>query len=243
MKIMVINGTQNKGCTYKMKEMFLEALGKAHEITEYRLPDDAPVFCTGCKACFFKDISVCPHREYTLPIWNGIKEADLIVITSPVYVFHATGQIKALLDHYGTKWMAHSPEKELFLKKAVIITNAVGQGMKNVIKDIGDSLDFWGVARRYSIRQALFVVEWEKVSEKKKQNIRKQCIRVAKKVQGPVKKPRFRIRLLFKIMGIAQKLINKSLIKKGESETIDYRYWKKNGWLNGDKPWKANKKI
>ncbi|GHU99741.1 hypothetical protein FACS1894211_05690 [Clostridia bacterium] len=51
MRIVVINGAKNKGCTYKMKDLFLEALGGGHEITEYHLPDDAPVFCTGCKAC------------------------------------------------------------------------------------------------------------------------------------------------------------------------------------------------
>lgn len=238
MKITVINGTKNKGCTYKMKDAFLEALGGGHEITEYHLPADASEFCTGCKACFLKDISACPHRGYTVPVWNSILAADLIVFTSPVYVFHATGQVKALLDHYGTKWMAHSPEREMFLKKAVIITNAAGAGMKNVIKDIGDSLDYWGVAKRYSIKQALFGAEWEKVSVKKKADINKQCVRVAKKVQRPVKKPRFKIRFLFGVMGMAQKMINKSLVKKGEPETTDYRYWKDNGWLNGGKPWR-----
>lgn len=238
MKITVINGTKNKGCTYKMKDAFLEALGNGHEITEYHLPADAPEFCTGCKACFFKDISVCPHREYTVPIWNSILAADLIVFTSPVYVFHVTGQMKALLDHYGTKWMAHSPEKEMFFKKTVIITNAAGAGMKNVIKDIGDSLDYWGVARRYAIKQALFGAEWDKLPDKKKANIKKRCERVANKVQKPVKKPRFKIRFLFGVMKIGQKMINKSLVKKGEPQTTDYNYWKAQGWFDGGKPWR-----
>jgi len=237
MKIVVINGTKNKGCTYQMKNMFLESLGKGHEIKEYVLPDDAPVFCAGCKACFFKNISVCPHSEYTMPIWNSILESDLIVFTSPVYVFHATGQMKALLDHFATKWMAHSPEKEIFRKRAVIITNAAGAGTKNVIKDIGDSLDYWGVAKRYSIKKGLFYTIWDEVSDKKKRAIRKQCKKVAKKISRPVKKPRFKVRFLFGIMKLGQKMINKKLVKEGKSQTTDYFYWKENGWLNGKKPW------
>jgi multimeric flavodoxin WrbA len=220
-----------------MKEIFLSHLAGA-EITEYNLPDDAPVFCTGCKACFFEDISVCPHRQYIEPIWNSILACDLLVITSPVYVFHATAQVKALLDHLGTKWMAHSPAKEMFLKKAVIVTNAVGTGMKNVIKDIGDSLDFWGVAKRYAIKQALFYTDWEQVATKRKAAFEKQCGRVAKKAAKPVRRPRFKIRLLFFVMRIAQKMINSAIKKQGGASTKDYLYWKEQGFLDGVKPWK-----
>jgi multimeric flavodoxin WrbA len=63
MNITVINGTEQHGCTYQIKEQFLGAIGSEHIVTEYYLPKDCPVFCTGCKACFYKDISVCPHAE------------------------------------------------------------------------------------------------------------------------------------------------------------------------------------
>lgn len=242
MKIVVINGTSYKGCTSQMKEMFLKSLGNDNEITEFYLPKDCPVFCLGCKTCFNNDISSCPHKEYTLPIWEKIKDSNLLVITSPVYVFHLAGQVKALLDHYGSKWLAHSPEKEMFLKKAVIITNAIGQGMNNVIKDIGDSLDFWGIGKRYSISQALYDVQWDKVSIKRIKNIQKQCDKVAKQVSKPLKRPRFKIRMLFKVMSIAHPLINKGQVKKGEKESIDYLYWKSKGWFNGVKPWKNKKR-
>ncbi len=238
MKIVVINGVSYKGATYRMKDMFLESLGSEHDIIEYNLPTDSPNFCTGCKVCFFKDISACPHSKYTNAIWDSIVESDLIVFTSPVYVMRATGQVKALLDHYGSKWMAHSPQKELFMKKAVIITNAAGRGMNSVIKDIGVSLDFWGVAKRYSIKKALFYTDWDKTSEKTKINIKKQCTKIAKKLNMPINKPRFKIRFLFGIMRIAQKMINKKLLKDGEETTSDYSYWQEMGWLDGGKPWK-----
>jgi Na+-translocating ferredoxin:NAD+ oxidoreductase RNF subunit RnfB len=54
MNIIVINGTEQEGCTHAMKELFLDAVGRDDSIIEYYLPRDCPEFCTGCKACFYK---------------------------------------------------------------------------------------------------------------------------------------------------------------------------------------------
>lgn len=48
MKCVVINGTEQKGCTYNLKEIFLDEL-KPKQLTEFYLSKDAPQYCTGCK--------------------------------------------------------------------------------------------------------------------------------------------------------------------------------------------------
>ncbi|MCL2343641.1 MAG: NAD(P)H-dependent oxidoreductase [Firmicutes bacterium] len=239
MNITVINGTEHRGCTFAMKELFLTAMGEGHAVTEYVLPRDCPAFCTGCKACFYRDISVCPHARYTVPIWESILAADLLIFTSPTYVFHVTAQMKALLDHYGTKWMAHSPEAPMFRKQAVILVNAIGQGMGKTAKDIKDSLDFWGVAHTTVIKQAMFQAKWEDVSDKRKTAARKKCEAAAARVKS-VKtiKPRLKIEGIFAVMKMAQKMIDKGERKAGREHTKDYLYWKEHGWLDGKKPWK-----
>jgi len=240
MNIVVINGTEQKGSTFAMKEMFLDAIGRNHTITEYNLPTDSPEFCIGCKACFYKDISVCPHKQYTVPIWETISAVDLLVFASPVYAFHATAQTMALLDHYCTKWMAHSPEKQMFSKQAVIITNAAGRGMTNVIKDIGDSLRYWGVARVYGIKQGLFESRWEFVTDKRKANIKRQCEKVCRRLKPVGKaKPSIGIKGRFYIMRVVQKMIHKDMQKKGQPETRDHIHWKQNGWLDSKRPWNS----
>ena len=238
MNIVVINGTEQQGCTFAMKELFLEAMGEGHKISEYFLPRDCPEFCTGCKACFSKDISICPHAQYTVPIWESILAADLLVFASPTYAFHVTAQLKALLDHYCTKWLAHSPEKQLFSKQAVIITNAIGQGMGKTAKDIKDSLDFWGVAYTYIIKQALFQAQWDGVDNKRKMAYQAQCEKIAKKIKRRKHvKPRLKIKGLFLMMKFAQIMIDKSERKAGRGQTKDYLHWQENGWLGGKKPW------
>jgi multimeric flavodoxin WrbA len=239
MKIVVINGTEQHGCTYAIKEIFLDAVGRGNNITELVLPADCPVFCTGCKACFYKDISVCPHAEYTVPIWEAISAADLLVFATPVYVFHATAQIKALLDHYGTKWMAHSPESQMFHKQAVILTCAAGAGMGGAVKDISDSLRYWGVSKIYAVKQALHETRWEQVSQNRKDNIARKCSAIVRRIKPTGKvTPGIGTRVRFSIMRMATKLINKSQIKAGQPETQDHKYWRENGWLNGARPWK-----
>ena len=241
MRIVVINGTEQKGCSFQMKEMFLDIVGRGNTITEYYLPKDCPDFCTGCKACFYKDISVCPHRDYTVPVWDAIAAADLLVFVSPVYVFHATAQTKALLDHYASKWMAHSPDRRLFKKQAVIITNSAGMGMNNVIKDIGDSLRYWGVERIYPVKQALFESRWENIAEKRKSAIKRQCERINVRIKRTKQiKPGFGTIMRFYIMRMAQKMIHKAQIKAGQPETKDHKYWRENGWLGDKRPWKES---
>jgi len=239
MNIVVINGTEQQGCTFAMKEIFLQAIGNEHQVTEYVLPRDCPAFCTGCKACFFHDISVCPHSKYTVPIWDNILKADLLVFVSPTYVFHVTAQMKALLDHFASKWLSHSPEKQLFSKQAVIITNAVGQGMGKTARDIKDSLDFWGIAHIYIIKQALHQVKWDIVDDKKKDELHRRCKRIVKKIkQRKQVKPRLKVKVLFFVIKIAHTMISKSEVKAGRKQTKDYLYWQENGWLDGEKPWK-----
>ena len=72
MNITIINGTEQKGCTFAMKEVLLSAMGGDQTVAEYYLPRDCPVFCTGCKVCFSGDISVCPHSKYTAPRRNRV---------------------------------------------------------------------------------------------------------------------------------------------------------------------------
>lgn len=70
MKITVINGTEKRGVTYRLKEIFLSEFREIADITEYSLPKDCPAFCTGCVSCILKVESCCKGHQ-TQPVLVG----------------------------------------------------------------------------------------------------------------------------------------------------------------------------
>lgn len=119
MKIVIINGQNHKGSTNHIAVSLANKVGG--EIKEFFLPRDFNEFCLGCTSCFMKNENTCPHYEKLKPITDALLESDLIILASPVYVFHASGAMKSLLDHYGYMWMAHRPEESMFKKQGIAI--------------------------------------------------------------------------------------------------------------------------
>lgn len=149
MKITIINGQNHKGPAYHIAKMLSEKCGG--DVTEFFLPRDFSSFCTGCTSCFVKSEKLCPHYEKLRPLTKSIDNADVIILASPVYVYHTTGAMKAFLDHYGYRWMVHRPEEKMFSKQAVCISTAAGAGMKSTNKDMADSMFFWGIGKTYPL--------------------------------------------------------------------------------------------
>ena len=238
MKIVVINGTEKRGVTYKLKEIFLEQF-KSSEITEYYLPKDCPSFCVGCTNCFMKGESNCKDFSYINKIEKSLLEADLIVMTSPAYVMHASGAMKAFLDHLAYRWMPHRPAPEMFGKRAVIITQCIGAGAKSAAKDIKHSLSWWGISKIGVFSSALMNdIVWKKLSEKRRLKLTKNINRLARKfVRINYSKPAH-TKLITKIRFTFCRLIQKQVRKNGNSG-LDNEYWYNNGWLGKSRPWKS----
>ena len=229
MRIVLINGTNNKGSTYCVAKMLADKVGG--ELIEFFLPRDFDEFCLGCTTCFTKGENLCPHHSKIMKITNALLEADLIILDSPVYCFHASGAMKTLLDHYGYMWMSHRPEESMFKKQGVVISTAAGAGTKSTNKDMKDSLFFWGVAKNYEFGIPVAATSWEQISEKKLKKIDKATTRIAKKItrrNGKVK-PSIGAKLFFAIM---------RLLQKNGWNPKDKEYWKEKGWTEKKRPWK-----
>lgn len=229
MKITIIHGQSHKGSTYHIARMIAEKSGG--EITEFFLPRDFGLFCTGCVTCFTKSENLCPHYEKLKPVTEAINNADVIILASPVYVYHATGAMKNLLDHYGYRWMVHRPEEKMFNKQAVCISTAAGAGMKSTNKDMADSTFFWGIPKTYKYGTGVAEISWERVSDKIKKRIDKKTDNLARKIRknyGNIK-PSVKTKAFFYIMHLMQ--------KNGWNEA-DVNYWKEKGWTEKKRPWK-----
>ena len=239
MKITVINGTEKHGITYRLKEMFLEPFKDKAEITEFYLPKDGPGFCIGCTQCFLTYQDRCKDAACVQKIEKAMLEADLLVFTSPSYVMHTTGAMKALLDHFGYRWMPHRPLKEMFGKRAVIITQALGAGEKSAAKDIKDSLSWWGISYiKSSHFKLMSEIHWDKLPEKKRAAMTKGMASMARKFSAIDYSKPAHTNLITKAKFYAVRMMQTGL-GKDNPEYTDYKYWKANGWLDKVRPWKA----
>lgn len=230
MKIVIINGQNHRGSTYHIGRMLADKLAREDEIEELFLPKDMPHLCCGCTQCFMKDEKLCPHYEVVKPITDLLDAADLLIFTTPVYVMHATASMKALLDHYGYRFMVHRPEEKMFKKQAVCIATAAGSGFKGACKDIKDSLFYWGVGKIYCYGLAVGATSWKGVSAEKKVIIQRKTDSLAgaiKKRVGNVKAP-LKTKAMFHLM--------RQLQRRGWSE-VDINYWKERGWDKSRRPW------
>lgn len=230
MKITVIYGTERHGATYNIAKEVISYISNA-EVTEIFLPKDLPEFCISCLRCFTEEKGVCAHEKYTIPIREKLLSANLIIMTSPVYSMHVTGQMKVLLDHFANMWIVHRPEKEMFKKQGLVIATASGPVYKKTLNEMKDSLDFWGVAKTYKMGFALMETRFEKVQEKIKTKISKKAKQIALKIEKNNRKikPCFRVRKWFFISKIMQKYF--------KLNPADLKYWQTEGWLKGKKPW------
>lgn len=231
MKCVVINGTEIKGCTYNLKEIFIDEL-KPDELIEFYLPKDGPNFCIGCKRCFTESENKCPHFDKVNPIWKAMVEADLIVFAYPVYVLRAPGQIKALLDHLGVHWFVHRPEPLMFNKSAVIITQSIGAPNKSAQKDVRTSLEWLGVSKIRMIGFSMMEgIIWNEISQDRRNKFDIKMRSFAKKFQNlKLEKKSLKSKLYFKI----SKKLQENTLKKlpvGENPPADLQYWIDNGWI------------
>lgn len=230
MKIVMLNGQTHKGSTYHIGHQIIEKISGNKEIVEFFFPKDFPHFCLGCYQCI-EDQTACPYYTEKKEILKAIKDADLLVITTPTYCMHVSAPLKSFIDITFDYWMVHRPHKSMFRKKAVIVSTAAGSGTRTAIKDVNDALLYLGVPSVIKYGIAVQARKWENIADKKKEKIERDTARIAKKLSS-AKPPKvgFKTRFLFYIMGMMQK-------KDWGSSPVEKAYWKKEGWLDGQKPW------
>lgn len=243
LNITVINGTEKHGVTYHLKEKFLEPFRDKANIAEYYLPKDSPNFCNGCMACLFKGDGVCKDSEYINKIDQSLLQADLIVLTSPVYVYHVTGAMKALLDHFAFRWMIHRPAPENFKKRAVLITQCLGAGSRTTIKDMKNSLSWWGISSFGTFKASLMnSARWNQLPEKRKSALLRKMEKLARKYARIDYSKPARTKFMTKCRFYEARFVRTALQKKPPI-TPDGEWWEAHGWLRKKRPWKPDSRA
>lgn len=118
MKIVVITGSpHNEGTSFLLTERFISgAKINGNEIIRFDVGSGSVHPCTGCDYCLSND-GKCVFRDPMDQIIPAILQADLIVLSTPLYYFGMPAQIKAVIDRlyaFNDQIIAH-PAKALLL--------------------------------------------------------------------------------------------------------------------------------
>lgn len=231
MKVVIIHGQNHQGSSYNIGRMIANKISSEENITEFFLPRDLNHFCLGCYACIDDDTK-CPFYEEKNRIMDAVEAADILIFTTPTYCMRASAPMKSFIDLTFNYWMVHRPRKCMFSKQAIVVSTAAGTGTKTAIKDITNTLRYWGVPTVMTYGISVQAMNWNGVTEMKKQKIEKVTTKLANKA---LKTKRVKAGIKTKALFMMMRMMQKKGWGSGEAEKM---YWEQNGWLGKERPWK-----
>lgn len=71
--------------------------------------------CIGCNSCFTREGNQCFQKDDMTEIYEKLRNADIVVIASPVYFYGISAQLKAIIDRL------HTPVRNEFSVKKLAL--------------------------------------------------------------------------------------------------------------------------
>ena len=221
-RILVVMGSPRKGNRFEAAEQ-LRALMTAHGTVAFEyvwLRDLGLTQCRGCAVCVGKGEEFCPIRDDVPAIVQTMREADGIVLASPVYSWQVSGLLKVLIDRLS--YTMHRPQ--LYGKKVLVLVT----GMLDT-KDVEDYLTsvarFWGA----EVVASAGLITPPTVSARQQTKNGRILARAAAsfcRALRPGRRTSPPLRSVLNFHG------GRALIDERKEETpVDFRYWKEHDWL------------
>ena len=146
MRILVLNGSPRpKGNTKGMVEAFREgAVSVGHHVDVVDVCRLKINGCLACEYCHTKGHGACVQKDGMQQIYDLLKEAEMLVLASPIYYHGITGQLKCVIDRF---YSAAYPTKPPHLKKVAMILSSGDADMYDgaLFSFRGDFLDYLGL--------------------------------------------------------------------------------------------------
>ena len=97
-KVLIISSTPRKGGNSdKLCDAFADGAKEAgNKVEKVRIADMKIGYCTGCYAC--QKTGQCAIKDDARGVIDKMMAADVIVLSSPVYFYSISAQLKALFD-------------------------------------------------------------------------------------------------------------------------------------------------
>ena len=146
MRILVLNGSPRpNGNTKGMVEAFREgAVTAGHPVDVVDVCRLKIGGCLACEYCHTKGHGSCVQKDDMQEVYALLKEAEMLVIASPIYYHGISGQLKCVIDRF---YAAAYPARPPHLKKVAMILSSGDANMYDgaMFSYQGDFLDYLGL--------------------------------------------------------------------------------------------------
>lgn len=112
-KVLILSGSPRKGGNSDtLCDQFARGAAETgHSVEKIRVAEKNIGFCRGCYGC--KDTGVCVVRDDMAQVLQKMIDADVLVLSSPVYFYSIDAQLKAVLDRTVARWL-EVRDKEMY---------------------------------------------------------------------------------------------------------------------------------
>ena len=102
MNILVLNGSPRpNGNTKQMIDAFTKgAVSASHRVNVIDVCKKEIKGCIACEYCHTKGHGTCIQKDDMQEVYDLLKEADMLVIASPIYYHGISGQLKCVIDRF-----------------------------------------------------------------------------------------------------------------------------------------------
>jgi len=234
MKILVLIGSYRKnGNTSQVVDLICEGLqteaaraGAPLEIETVYLGHLDIGACRGCRTCFDRGEDKCPVKDDLLGVKARMKQADGVLVATPVYVNDVSGITKTWIDR-----LAHVCHRPEFAGKCAYLLATTGDSPTgHTLDTLNLALSTWGfyIAGKAGFKTGALMRGGEARTrcQAKAQTVARKLFQAIH--QRKFTRPSFRALLTFKIQ---QRVWQRTT----ERETIDYAYWSGQGWTSADR--------
>ena len=116
-RIVILVGSMRKGGnTDLLAQSFAEGASKNNTVEIVSVADYNINPCVGCNSCFTREENQCFQNDDMSAIYDKLKNADIVVVASPVYFYGISAQLKAIIDRL------HTPMRnEFHIKKLALL--------------------------------------------------------------------------------------------------------------------------
>ena len=104
-KVLILSGSPRKGGNSDLlcDEFMRGAEEAGHEVEKIRVAEKKIGYCSACYYCQ-QSGGVCAKKDDMAEVLQKIIEADVIVLSSPVYFYSIDAQLKTVIDRTVARW-------------------------------------------------------------------------------------------------------------------------------------------